>query len=61
MLVIKRNNFSIIVKQLKRKFYELQRVSKTQVLTIYARRKEIDSKITILSQPIAEVKKIYNF
>ena len=61
MLVIKRNNFSIIVKQLKRKFYELQRVSKTQVLTIYARRKEIDGKISILSQPIAEVKKIYNF
>ena len=61
MLVIKRNNFSIIVKQLKRKFYELQRISKTQVLTIYARRKEIDGKIAILSQPIAEVKKIYNF
>jgi hypothetical protein len=61
MLVIKRNNFSIIVKQLKRKFYELQRISKTQVLTIYARRKEIDGKIMLLSQPIAEVKKVYNF
>ena len=61
MLIIKRNNFIIIVKQLRRKFYELQRVSKTQVLTIYANRKEIDGKIAILSQPIAEVKKLYNF
>lgn len=61
MLVIKRNNFSIIVKQLKRKFYELQRVSKTQTITTYASRKEIDGKIAILSQPIAEVKKVYNF
>lgn len=61
MLVIKRNNFSIIVKQLRRKFYELQRVSKTQIITTYSRRKEIDGKIMLLSQPIAELKKVYNF
>lgn len=61
MLVIKRNNFSIIVKQLKRKFYELQRISKTQVLTIYAKRKELKTKIDFFSQPVKEIRKTYNF
>lgn len=61
MLVIKRNNFKITVNRIRRKWYELQRISKTQTITTYASRKEIDGKIAILSQPIAEVKKIYNF
>jgi hypothetical protein len=61
MLIIKRNNFKITVNRINRKWYELQRISKAQTITTYAREKEIDGKIAILSQPIAEVKKVYNF
>ena len=61
MFIIKLNNFKITVNKINRKWYELQRISKTQIITTYANKKEVDVKITILSQPIAEVKKIYNF
>lgn len=61
MLIINRNNFKITVNRMNRKWYELQRISRTQTITTYANKKEIDSKIMLLSQPIAEVKKIYNF
>jgi hypothetical protein len=61
MLIIKLNNFKITVNKTGRKWYELQRISKAQTITTYASKKEIDGKIAILSQPIAELKKVYNF
>ena len=61
MLTITRNNFKIIVNKINKNWYELQRISRTQIITTYASRKEIEGKIAILSQPIAEVKKVYNF
>ena len=61
MLTITRKNFKITVDRINRKWFKLERISKAQTITTYASRKEIDGKIAILSQPIAEVKKVYNF
>lgn len=59
MYTINNNNFKVIVNKLKRKFYQLQRISKKQVITIYANEKDLQNKIALLSQSIANIKKVY--
>lgn len=59
MYTINNNNFKVIVNKLKRKFYQLQRISKNQVITIYANEKDLQNKIALLSQSMTNIKKVY--
>lgn len=61
MLTINLNNFKILVNKINRKWYKLQRISKTQTITTHATQKELKTKIDFFSQPIKEIKKAYNF
>lgn len=57
-MTIKRNQILITVEQIKKNFYSITRQSQAvEVLTIYAKRKDIDNKIILLLNNLKEVKK----
>lgn len=57
MFRIQGNNFRVIITRIKRDFFELKRVTKNTILTIYARRKDLNTKINQLMQPLKEIEK----
>lgn len=55
---IKRNNITIIIKEIQKNFYAITRQSQAiEVITIYARKKDIDKKTILLLNNLKEVKK----
>lgn len=57
MFRIQGNNFKVIITRIKKDFFELKRVTKNTILTIYARRKDLNAKINQLMQPLKEIEK----
>ena len=57
MFRIQGNNFKVIITRIKKDFFELKRVTKNTILTIYARRKDLNNKINQLMQPLKEIEK----
>lgn len=61
MLTIIKDNYKIVVRKIKKNFFELQRVTSSNTISTYAKLKELESKIDFLSQPITNLRKVYNF
>ena len=56
-MIIKKQNYKVVVNNLKKNWFEIKRISRDRVITTYARKKEVNDKITLLSLPLNLLKK----
>lgn len=61
MFRIQVNNYKVIITRIKKNFFELKRITKNTIITIYARRDNLNNKINQLMQPLKEIEKELNF
>ena len=56
-MIIKKQNYKVVVNNLKKNWFEIKRISRDRVITTYAREKEVSDKISLLSLPLNLLKK----